>query len=494
LVAVLSMAACSSNTSVTTTPTTIAKPESVRVESPPGIITPLAAATTVIPKSPATIVTVNRTPSRIPPNTQTIKIAPSISVKPSSTPAATSSRAILCPNPQINIVPTMIYDKSDPIFLGMDEQYLLEYLNDFGVDALISADRNSHNIFGHSTKYVLAYRDLTDDGVADLVYSYGSLYIFGCDDGKYRTLLSVPANYHGRMISLITVKDINKNGMPELLLDIDQDTAGDRYTELFEWDGKEFNSLFSSNDEWADNLVITHNSGVFGFQDLDKDGMMEYVLHDSIPIGSDWIEFQPWRKQTNYYKWNGSKFAFYRKMFSSPEYRFQAIQDADLAASYQNYEQAQELYQQAIFSDTLEWWSPERRDYIRNLWYSQYSEMPLTTMIPPGPDPAEMDYLAAYARYRIMLLHVVRGWKSDALVVYNTLQEKFPENSNGHIYAQMAHAFWADYVSSGNIGQACGKAIELAMLNEEEATRYIGSNYHGWQSLQYQPKDLCPFK
>ena len=97
-----------------------------------------------------------------------------------------------------------------------------------------------------------------------------------------------------------------------------------------------------------------------------------------------------------------------------------------------------------------------------------------------------MDHLAAYARFRMMLLYVVQGWMSDAQVVYDTLQKKYPEKTNGYIYAEMAQVFWTEYAASGMLDQACGRAVQIA--NQDiEGYRYLGSEYHGYQSLKYKP-------
>ncbi len=62
---------------------------------------------------------------------------------------------------------------------------------------------------------------------------------------------------------------------------------------------------------------------------------------------------------------------------------------------------------------------------INYLWalFQSLWEVTETNSNMPQPDPNEYPNLAAYARYRIMLLYLLQGWDSDAQVIYETLQE-----------------------------------------------------------------------
>jgi hypothetical protein len=503
LALLLSMAACSSPKMVTNS--TIPSPTIEPTYLVPSTSTPTQAGTAT-PMSALTlpaVATASSPKTRSPTNTFTPTLAATISVNTLSTQASKPSLTSSCPTNFVRPAPTVTYDGT-PGLLNEGaialQPYLLDYLNHYGAEALIIADHNARFLWGDKlTRYghnhIEAYQDFTNDGVPELAYSFLSFYIFGCKDGKYDTLLALEPNDIGENFQILAIKDLNRNGMPEVLLSRIDNPHGYYILRLVEWDGSQFNNLFVSGEidsPPGDGSLYANPGWNFGFEDLDKDGMPEYVIHDGIPIvEDDYYSTFPWRKETDYYKWDGSMFALYRKYFSPAEYRFQAVQDADLASSYREYDRAQELYQQVIFSDKLEWWSPERSEY-EIISFFQPDVAP--TLLPLQPDPAEMDHLAAYARFRMMLLYVVQGWMSDAQVVYDTLQKKYPENTDGHIYAQMARAFWTEYAVSGMLDQACGKAVQVANQSKEEATRYLGSDYHGYQSLKYQPQDLCPFR
>jgi hypothetical protein len=98
-----------------------------------------------------------------------------------------------------------------------------------------------------------------------------------------------------------------------------------------------------------------------------------------------------------------------------------------------------------------------------------------------------------------MLIYVQQGWMVDAETVYNTLQNKFPENQAGHAHSEMAAVFWSAYQDSQDIGNACEQAIQYAVANPEAILAYLGNGeyskaFYGSYSLDYKPEDVCPFK
>ncbi len=149
------------------------------------------------------------------------------------------------------------------------------------------------------------------------------------------------------------------------------------------------------------------------------------------------------------------------------------------------------FYQNAIFDDKLNWWSKEMHLYHVGISRAHAENLPTPT--PPAPDPTEYPRLAAYAYYRMVILHTYLGEMDAAQVKYATLQEKFPAGSPGHPYVELASAFWDVYQSSGRMYDACGAAIQYAAEHPEILTP-LGSDYHGAQSHIYVPADVCPFR
>lgn len=147
------------------------------------------------------------------------------------------------------------------------------------------------------------------------------------------------------------------------------------------------------------------------------------------------------------------------------------------------------MYQQAIFDDSLGWWSHERLIYE----IAVAEGVNLTNAPTPTPDSAEYPRLAAYAYYRIVLLHLVQGQESEATITFNTLQQQFSDDPYAHPYVEMATAFWEAYQSTRRMYDGCAEAIQYA-AEHPEILIPLGSNHHGEQSHIYVSVDVCPFR
>lgn len=364
------------------------------------------------------------------------------------------------------------------------EKNTLVFLNQFGSEPLIKALREQ----GRVADKDFAFQDFTYDGVPE--FSFGAIvfYIMGCIDGKYQTLFETEVSGYSWPDSIVLVKDGNRNGLPEIILNGGYATQGWHEYQIIEWDGQQFSKLALPYYPHPDERAIPVKVGSsIGYRDLNHDGILEIVVQTGIPTWEIYTSGLPWRNETLYFKWDGRHYIRYASEFASPIYRFQAVQDADQFVLLGEYDRALDLYQQAIFSDTLEWWSPERRAFEQDHYYNPDTK-------PPSPfsNSSEYPQLAAYARYRIIVLHLLQGHTSAAQIVYDTLQEKFPAGNAGHPYAEMAAAFWASYQTTPQIASACAHAIAYAGQHPEILIP-LGSDYHGDQSRQYKPEDVCPF-
>jgi hypothetical protein len=341
---------------------------------------------------------------------------------------------------------------------------------------------------GYSEKIKIegAYRivDLTDNGVNDLFFlglGRGEpANVFLCKNGRYQQIV-LDAKY-ALSNKLVDIVDLNLNGIPEIIVNSTQcGSVCGSTTNIFEWDGKSFQKYGQLNFGDLDEITIS---------DIDRNGTKEIILTGGTPACISCSSFVPQRLMFTMYGWNGENFVEISTEFASPEYRFQAIQDADVATLVGKYEEAFRLYNEAIFNEKLEWWSPERMNYEQ----ATYINLPNFTP-PPSPLNDEIEYprLAAYAYYRMVILHTLLGETEAAQVKYASLQEKFPAGSPGHPYAEMATDFWNAWQPSGRMYDACAAAIAYADAQPEILVP-LGSDYHGWQSHHYQPADVCPFR
>jgi hypothetical protein len=412
------------------------------------------------------------------------------------TPASSAQCPIITSNSAPDI--TAWYLPEDPH--ALQAQLALDFLNSGGnpemvVNAFVKNYRSGIPL-------PATQRDITGDGVSELLITDDNqVMVFGCDHGKYQLLLEVSwGESFTRYIRFIIPGDMNLNGIPEVV--IDEQSGHMNFTHsvtIYEWDGHQLTSIIQG-EQYAEGKYFetAYMDGVttINVQDMDGNQALELILNGSEPLHDtyDYTAGFPWREETHIFSWNGSLFTLYRVVFSPPDYRFQVVQDGDRASLIGEYTRALELYQDAILSDTLEWWSDNRWSYeVRRL---SNIETPDPT---PTPDSYEYPNLAAYAYYRILLLQTLNGDLPEAQTTLKTMTDKFSKDEAGYAYTELATVFWNEFQISSNIQQACSKAIEYADIHPSEILSYLGNGdyagtYFGYQSLVYTSKDICPFR
>jgi len=424
----------------------------------------------------------------IPTFTPTFDVSTIVTVTPAS-PAA-------CPKENPTAVATFVTPNSDGYYDMFGPNDILTYLNSGGALAPFVANPArpvSDTLLGTIV-------DLTGDDLSEVVY-IGIQYsaILGCKDGKYQNLFELaPGDFS---LGLEDILDLNKDGIPELIF-YSFSRHGFAYVYIIGWDGNQFRSLINVGTDSYTGAAIdsVFASTYHRLTDTNGDGLKEIaIVYDVNEFcdglgGLNFCDGTPAREQTTTLAWNGQNYVDLKPItYAPPKYQFQAIQDGDQQARYGKYTEALSFYQAAIFDDRLEWWSPEREEYEVQVHRSQFDDPRPTAPSPPTPDNTEYPRLAAYAYYRIMLLHIVQGHESDARTVYKTLQQKFGSNPYGLSYAEMATAFWDTYQSTHNMYDGCAAAIQYAAEHPEILVP-LGSDYHGSQSHIYVPADVCPFR
>ena len=427
----------------------------------------------------------------IPTFTPTFDVRTVVTATPAPEAECPIENADLKPDFYIPIYPGC-FDNDKCIYSGTENE-ILGFLNRGGtLKSVISRLKTA--IYADYEEY--AYADVTGDNIPDLMFidfsEMGSLHIFFCSDGRYEVYSSEKdLEYHFTMPQKIHIQDLNMDGIPEILFLQDIISSCCVFHGL-EWNGKEFQNIILDGE--------TGNSGL-KVVDIEQDGLKE-ILAQSMNSWSGFYGVEEWgpsepeyhippaRVLTHVYAWNGKNYIFSSEYFEQYPFRFQVIQEADNKVIGRNYSTAFELYKKAIVDLNLDWWSPERKDYMKAKAMAP-NDMP--TSIAPTPDSTEYPRLAAYAYYRMIILHTHLGEMDSAQVKYTTLQEKFPVDNPGYPYVEMANAFWETYLSKQNMTNACGAAIQYAAEHSEILT-VLGSDYHGWQSHKYVPADVCPFR
>lgn len=357
--------------------------------------------------------------------------------------------------------------------------------------------------------------DLTGDGVPELVvdkvYDFS---VIGCDDGNYKAILDYNTiDVAFSSPTIIAVRDMNLNGIPDVVLVYYVSSALETVADILEWDGIQFNSLIQANHglnssntsrlakslywysysqpfyDWSktDNQPLMAGPSNVIIRDMDENGTEELLLIGNGPGGEyNRLILCPCRRKQVVFKWDGIHYLYSSLDMGPPIFRFQAVQDADRFFLDGEYDKALKLYQDAIFSDKLDWWSPEKMFYLRDIYVGNNASTPQV-------NKDEYPFLAAYSRYRILLNHLVRGWLSDAQVAYNSLTEKFPDGSTGSQFAEMGTILWNEYQASNDLAESCKLVVEYAASHLEILT-VLGDTLHGFESHIYVPEDVCPFK
>jgi hypothetical protein len=384
---------------------------------------------------------------------------------------ATPAPKAECPKEDLNSLHIDIFPaKGEPY----EKEYIksvLEFLNKGGSIETLIAELNKPNKWGFVYGY-LRQEDITNDGIPELfIVLDNSNFILKCDKQQYVTLFSREDASSGTKISTM---DLNQNSVLEIMVSINP--CVDAWCSemwLLEWDGVNLKSLVHNTDD-----AITT-------ADLNGDGIQEIIGVEYLYYPNP--TYEPLVRQlTKVYMWNGQIFAD-RIYTSDAKYRFQGVQDADSATTQSEFQKAFSLYERVISDHNLSPWSSALSEHYLSL---SEDSTPSPT---PSPDPTEYPRLAAYAYYRMIILHTFLGETEAAQIKYDTLQQKFPEGDPGHPYVEMAIAFWDAYQSTHTMYDACAAAIQYADEHPEILIP-LGSDYHGSQSHRYVPADVCPFR
>ncbi len=425
-----------------------------QIASPAQTSTPTLAPTETQTPNPPTA-TITPLPT-IPTFTPTFDISTIVTV----TPAEKAN----CP------ITSEIFSKNS-LFSENGEPYKKEYINSI-VDSLnlgasiefISTELKKTNKWGISYG-IIRKEDINNDKTSELFISIqDAQFILICQGGSYIIILSREDILRG---TKITTSDINQNALREI--NLTTYPCADAFCKemyVYEWGGNSLVQLLHNTDDM--NTII----------DINNDGLSDIIGY-TYPRNDSSLPTE--REAMKIYSWNGTNFTE-KILFSDPKYRFQSIQDADEAVLHQEYQKAFHLYQRTIFDNSLLPWS---EDFYKSVTSSE-SEINL-------PIPAEYPSLAAYAYYRIILLHLAQGQEAEAASTYQTLQETFGTDPYAAPYIEMATAFWESYQSTQRMYDGCAAAIQYA-VEHPEILIPLGSDYHGTQSHIYEPADVCPFR
>jgi tetratricopeptide (TPR) repeat protein len=368
------------------------------------------------------------------------------------------------------------------------EAPILDFLNKGGSVTALQRELKE-NMLG----YKVLTEDITNDGIPEVIVQPYSLYVYTCIQGGYQTaLVEDPIEYSVGL----QIIDINQNGIPELIISKSYAPASPIYQyQILEWDGQKFSNLLAKEtlcsrynlNGCIENGVPDIMVGFDDLEDIDHDGMLEFLITGGVGFGADTLVYQPQRNGTMIWDWDGHAYHLSSIQLSPPHYRIQALQDGDEYSLGGDYDNALASYWRVIEDDSLDWWSPSRRQY--NM-VSIGNQTPIPT---PVIDTNERIRLSAYAYYRIMLIHVVRGEMEQAGMIFDRLQTEITDA--GFHFKVLATVFWNEYTKTHQMESSCQRAIEYVRKNPKDTIDKLdGYYYYIISNHTYVPEDVCPFK
>lgn len=390
---------------------------------------------------------------------------------PTATQPGVFSQPARCPSPGDPTLPAQT-----PAFNRYAET-IVQFLSAGGPATVLEARLRAWGALTDFGGLVRADRDFTGDGVPEVLVVVldprnaefpfpGDLFVFGCEDGGYRLLYQAGANLQRSAPLVVYADDMNGDALNDLVI-VTQDCAEaicDTGVSIVAW------SLALGSFSNLVNTAIDAPAADVNVTDQDLDGILEVVLTSGI---IDSPGAGPQRVVTTVLCWDGEQYAIASQQPSASEYRIHVLHDGDDALLDGDYGTAVDLYQRAATDDGLLAW--------------QY--------------PSEAAYLAAYARFKIMVAYAFNGDVSAAQNAHDALVSQYSSQPGdngqptpvfllpGGQFAEMTRLFWQDYALNRNPQLACQVVFGYTRANPAS---YDVLNSFGTANRTYAPADLCP--
>jgi len=336
------------------------------------------------------------------------------------------------------------------------------FLNTGGsVDRARIAVRNWNN--SQPEDIALAQEDVDGDGFEDILAALrmnaempleSRVFVLVCRGERYELEYLSPDLMGNRPAVIHTIQDFTGDGRVDAL--VLQESCGAHTCSvsplLLTW---HMNHIDNRWFETTDDLPTPY------VQVVDGEDTLPVVLITATSIQS--AGAGPLRSFTREYQWDSAAGAmtFIGETTLPATYRIHVVFDADQAFLDEEYEESLEAYARVIEDETLDDWMVGEDGYQR---------------------------LSAYALFRSILTHLVRGENDLAGDAYHMLSESFTTGP-GLPFAEMGAAFWDEYELSDSVADGCDAARAYAERNAEEIVDVL---YYGYANPAYTVMDICP--
>jgi hypothetical protein len=378
---------------------------------------------------------------------------------------------------------------------------LLDYLNTQGSPAGLGTELD-YAWPGRVTAQVME-RDLTGDAVAEVIVQInrftgatynGAILVFRCAGGQYNG--GVVRELNGWAVEFLdgsdapairAVADLTGDRLPELVVSFISAFPAPAYE-------RTFSILTPEGDEIGRAVAGFYGDGVV--RDSDADGTFELVLTQPRLVRQDpyqWSRLD--RDGETIVAWDGEAFAVAcSRRVTPPVYRIQAVEDGENALGCGHYAQAVAFYRMAIEDNTLIGWS-EADNYCPGCERAYAAEDSAGAegyarqFDYPVPDPGERPYLAAFARYRLVMLYAALGDVAESEAQYDQLASEV--GSPGAEFVEAAAIFREAFQADGDAGLACERVQAEAPEIESPFARYV---FLSDRPPVNRTTDQCPFQ
>jgi hypothetical protein len=179
--------------------------------------------------------------------------------------------------------------------------------------------------------------------------------------------------------------------------------------------------------------------------------------------------------------WNGKEFRFAWSEQAPPQYRFQAAYDGDYFSFIGLFDRAEAMYARAVTDNSLK--PGSYADWMTD------GHCPLKD--DDRPDKTEPSQIKAYAAFRLVELYARMNQNKSGKKEMQFLENNFPQNSPGYIYASLAGLFWQEYEKQADISSACAVVQKKSEDNKAAVFGLFGE--YGYFNLGPNIDTICPF-
>ena len=338
---------------------------------------------------------------------------------------------------------------------------LSEYLNQGGLlTALIEGLNQRPPIQGIASTGEIADLDL--DGYQDLALTIiddstqgiasGSLLIFLCQKGHFELAYLSPPGEDRALPEIAAVRDLNADGMTDLLLSSHVCGAHSCFIELnlLSWDRSRFVNILEGRSDDLPNPTLTLEGPA-------EDGTWRLSLTGT---GISSAGAGPYRERTRIWSWDAAAASFFAApdLLQQPRYRIHMLHDADQAAANGDLDSAYRDYGRVIEDGTLDDWI--------------------------GGESSRRT-LAAFAAFRQIWLHLLLGETGEASAILEFLQASATNDSADVL--EMARIVFETYQLEG-IESACSSAQGFAAAHQQGVLEPLN---FGYANRSYNLPDIC---